>query len=612
MRKYNYSPFILLVLVILTGCSTSVYPPLAIKTQPLYPPHEITTSISESVNSALERLRHSMDSEELANLNPDSVLAALNPQELDVLSTQHIRFSIDNPAEVLVIRRVVANDQPFWLNSLGFKQTEISFRIEGTRFDVWKKRFEPGIVGLGVNSLTGGGRHYMVALKPVDSSDINVSVLEPDFLEVDALQPGVQVWEGRNAEFEELPTDLLGLTYIRTPHQLRDQGRMLGLFQLTNHPSGPEPDQIVLTWGDDPKTTQSIQWRTDESVKRGFVSFGKKSDSTRFNPSNSSLQEAETIVLETPNIGNDPRIHRHTVVLRDLEPGTSYSYSIGDGTTWSEPMEFTTAPDTGGSFSFIYLGDAQNGLDQWGTLLDKAFQNHPEAAFYVMAGDIVNRGFFRDDWDSFFYNTSGVYDRRNMVPAIGNHDNQGGHPWLYLNLLDLLKNSPPEIEQERIYTLRYGDFLLIVLDSNLDPELQEPWLTSVLEETDAKWKFVTFHHPVYSSAPNRDNLEIRKEWVPIFDQYHVDMVLQGHDHAYLRTPPMVGNQKVEDPADGTIYVVAFSGTKKYRQVDREYIDVGFTDTPTYQVIDIDSENNQLRYRCYDEDGNVRDELLIQK
>ena len=35
---------------------------------------------------------------------------------------------------------------------------------------------------------------------------------------------------------------------------------------------GAYPDRIILTWSADPKTTQSVTWRTDSTIK---VSFGQ-------------------------------------------------------------------------------------------------------------------------------------------------------------------------------------------------------------------------------------------------------------------------------------------------------------------------------------------------
>ena len=37
-----------------------------------------------------------------------------------------------------------------------------------------------------------------------------------------------------------------------------------------NEPT-PLPDRVILTWEDDPSSTQSVTWRTDISTKKGFA-----------------------------------------------------------------------------------------------------------------------------------------------------------------------------------------------------------------------------------------------------------------------------------------------------------------------------------------------------
>ena len=37
------------------------------------------------------------------------------------------------------------------------------------------------------------------------------------------------------------------------------------------HSPSPLPDRVVLTWNDDPATTQAVNWRTDVSVKAGLA-----------------------------------------------------------------------------------------------------------------------------------------------------------------------------------------------------------------------------------------------------------------------------------------------------------------------------------------------------
>jgi hypothetical protein len=105
---------------------------------------------------------------------------------------------------------------------------------------------------------------------------------------------------------------------------------------------------------------------------------------------------------------------------------------------------------------------------------------------------------------------------------------------------------------------------------------------------------------------------VRQLWGALFDKYRVDLALQGHDHAYLRTYPMFDGKRVGSPAEGTIYIVSVSGTKFYDQGDFDYTEFGMTNVPTYQVLDIEIGEDTLKYKAYDIEGKVRDEFVIEK
>jgi hypothetical protein len=67
------------------------------------------------------------------------------------------------------------------------------------------------------------------------------------------------------------------------------------------------------------------------------------------------------------------------------------------------------------------------------------------------------------------------------------------------------------------------------------------------------------HKPLWSSAANHGSDPVlQAQWGPIYDQYHVDLVINGHDHNYERSFPMFGNQVKPTPAEGTVYLVAGS------------------------------------------------------
>jgi 3',5'-cyclic AMP phosphodiesterase CpdA len=317
---------------------------------------------------------------------------------------------------------------------------------------------------------------------------------------------------------------------------------------------------------------------------------------------------------------NDPVIRRHRVVAHELIPDTRYEYSLGDGSPqgWTPWYRVRTAPDEARSFSFLYMGDPQCGLEDWGKLLASARRRHPDAAFLLIAGDLVDRGNERTNWDHFFLRAAGVFETLPLMSCVGNHEYLDQGPRLYRAFFELPANGPDGIDSKLVYSFQYGNAFVAVLDSTLalsDPVLaakQAAWLDDSLSRTASLWKIVMFHHPVYASHPTRESPPLGAAWIPIFDRHRVDLVLQGHDHAYLRTHPLAAGARTPRAEDGTTYVVSVSGTKYYGQRRRAETAVGFTGVSTYQSITIQVPGNRLTYRAWDGDGRAVDGFTIEK
>lgn len=558
-------------------------------------------------------MKSELTREQLRDLDLSQLEDFLTSREKAVLATEHIAFSVNVPVTVSIVRDTGLKLEPFWLREQGFRRNGLVLKNGRETFDIWDKDFSPGRIGLGVNSLSGGEHHYFILVQPRRRGDaVQITSMRPAQLRIALFEPGVKPYLDRDETLETIPPELQHRLIIRTAARWAETARLLRLFRWTEHPSSARPDHPVLTWSEDPRTTQTIQWRTAAEHDDGFVAFQKKALFWQLGGAGFQVQRAKTKRLVDRKLLNDPAVCWHTATLRDLEPGTTYLYTLGNGQAqgWIPYAEFTTAPAAEKPFSFVYLGDAQNGLDRWGVLLRKAFSTRPDAAFYVMAGDLVNWGFDRSEWDSLFQNASGVFDRRPVLPAIGNHDCLGGGPGLYLQQFSLPDNGPLRVASERAYAFEYSNALFLVLDSNLRPGTQTAWMEEQLARSKAKWKFVVYHHPAFSSANARDNAKLREAWTPIFDRYHVDMALQGHDHAYMRTYPMRAGKPVGNPAAGTVYVVSVSGTKRYAQEPHPYTAVGMTNVATYQVIDVSP--HRLNYQAFDIEGRTRDQLVIVK
>ena len=575
----------------------------------------VAATVESAVNNALDRLALAQPEVQQAIQQTTAADRFLTADEREVLSTRAIRFTVGGPAVVTVLRDARSPLEPFWLGSRGFFPAGLEVRVGTNRFEAWSRVFDAGEVRLGVNSLQGGGLHYLIAVAPAaPATELKVTGLAPKSLRLTNWVDGVKPYADRDDVVTNVPPALRGQWLVRTEHGHRDDGRLAGRLRRTAFPSTPQPDHVVLTWSGDPRTTQAMQWRTSLQVTNGWVEYWPEEIPAGGETASTNRVQARVKVLLDKRLVNDREIAWHTAELTRLRPGSAYRYRVGAGNAahWTEARAFRTAPEAEAGFCFVYMGDAQTELAKWGGLLDQAWHRHPGLAFVLIAGDLVNRGAERDDWDGLLRGGRGVLDQRPLVPVLGNHDCQGGHPSFYLKQFALPRNGPSGLEAERAYAFEYGPVLFLVLDSNSDPLKQTAWMEQQLSRTQARWKIVSYHHPLYSSAPRRDQAALRKAWGPLFDHYHVDLALQGHDHAYLRTYPMRDGQRVADASQGTVYVVSVSGSKMYEQGAHDYAAVAFPKVSTYQYIDVEPGGGRLRYRAFDAQGQVRDEFSLSK
>ena len=84
------------------------------------------------------------------------------------------------------------------------------------------------------------------------------------------------------------------------------------LSEAIAHAPSVLPDRVVLTWNNDPATTQSVTWRTDTSVINGYAQFGVASVSGR-------TMEITELKAQTTLFKSDINdAHYHNVTLQTL------------------------------------------------------------------------------------------------------------------------------------------------------------------------------------------------------------------------------------------------------------------------------------------------------
>jgi hypothetical protein len=197
-------------------------------------------------------------------------------------------------------------------------------------------------------------------------------------------------------------------------------------------------------------------------------------------------------------------------------------------------------PAQGSSLTFMVLGDTRTGHAAHQSVVDKMLDLGPPS-FYLHTGDLVANGSDRSQWDTFLDIEHDLMQVSTLYPALGNHERN--HP----NYFDVLNPPGPW------YSFDSGDahFVCLQVDGygNYAPGgAQYEWLASDLAGTLKPWKFVFFHIPPYSSGGHGSDLNVRQALGPLFEQYGVTIVFNGHNHGYERSV-----------ANGVTYIVTGGG-----------------------------------------------------
>ena len=373
------------------------------------------------------------------------------------------------------------------------------------------------------------------------------------------------------------------------------------------------PTNIHLTWSqNDTAHTIAITWKTVMENAGDFVRYG-----------------TESRIYGSPVVGSHHTYsgaggYIHDVELTGLSPNTTYYFICGgENGGWSLERSFRTAPETSTDIRFVAGGDSRSGGGDWPVSRDDVSRAMAKfnPSFVLYVGDFVRQGNYQGEWDNWFAAEQMYWvDNDNLtipiIPCLGNHEIYGDGGVSYLGQFSLPVN---EQGNEQWYSFDWGPNLHITV---LDTETsisgdQTNWLRQDLAaHENYLWKVVLFHEPPFSDGSDGSNYSVRMYWAPLFDNYHVDLVISGHNHLYERTYPInytiSENTPMSSPENGTIYVVSGGwGAPLYTGTPSWWAAVGPISKNNFTVVDI-SENGLLRLSAVDKDGNVFDEFSIQK
>lgn len=180
-----------------------------------------------------------------------------------------------------------------------------------------------------------------------------------------------------------------------------------------------------------------------------------------------------------------------------------------------------------------------------------------------------------------------------LISVLGNHDVQSGEG------MDILRRLGRD---SAWYVEKIGPVRIIVLDSNrVGNKQQMAWLRKVLAEDQPRdeWTLAVMHHPAYSAGEHGSDRNVQRQWVPLFEQAGVELVLAGHDHDYQRSKEL----------DGITYIVSGGGAK-LRDVGRK--DFTAVSASVLHYTDLMVYEDRIEGRAIKPDGDVFDEFTISR
>lgn len=306
------------------------------------------------------------------------------------------------------------------------------------------------------------------------------------------------------------------------------------------------PRHLRVIWLDDPSSEAVVSWTTEGPAETRLVWDTEERASA-------SAYANSVYPARSGSFDEDEPETYHHAVLDSLPPASRVHFRVLTEGEESADFWFWTAPDDARPFVLLYGGDSRSDRRtrrEMNERMRDLVESDPSIIALVHGGDYVYRGSSWELWDQWLddWQRSITSDNRVLpiVPARGNHE---GDATLYNEVFAF--PGAREAYGDWFATRIGEDFLLLNLDSNVSQAgAQRQWLADQLERGQKfRWIATNYHRPAYPAVKSPGGALYH--WVPLFEQFNVDVVLESDGHVLKRTVPIRDGQ--HDPS-GVVYV----------------------------------------------------------
>lgn len=338
-------------------------------------------------------------------------------------------------------------------------------------------------------------------------------------------------------------------------------------FSITGVPAG---GAAIITRGpylqSANDTSLIVRWRTNIPTQ-SIIDYG---------PTTSSLTNTVSdMTLKT----------EHIMEVNQLTANTQYYYQIRNTADTivfpSSDLYFKTYPVPGNAMPLTawILGDCgtanNNARNVRNAYYNYIGTQHTDMMLFL-GDNAYNDGTDAEYQFALFQN---MYEQKlkNTIAwsCLGNHDGHSANSNLQTGPYYDIFSFPTDGEcggvasgTEAYYSFDYGNIHFVVLDSyETDRSVTGPmhvWCEDDLESTAADWIIAVWHHPAYTKGSHDSDTEtelkqMRENFLPLFEEYGVDLVLSGHSHSYERSFLLNGHYGLSSTFNINTHTVGVNG-----------------------------------------------------
>lgn len=370
------------------------------------------------------------------------------------------------------------------------------------------------------------------------------------------------------------------LLFLVTVVVLYGIGRLIdvsyGSFEFVKR----EPYMVMQT-----EHSITVKWQTPKKEK-GSLEYGFFADNL-----DKTLKESD-------------KTDTHSLTISDLEPCTKYFYKVNSSSLKidNNGRSFSTLCPNADFQRIWVIGDSGERGSGQGTvykkMLDYIGNDYSKLDMWLLLGDNAYGSGTQKQFNTALFEPYKEMVKRFVPWAVtGNHD---ARRWAFYRIWNFPKNGESggvASGSEKYYSIDNGNLHIVMLDSENPSRSKDGdmanWLRKDLAANKKPWVIVAFHTPPYTDGGHHSDDDfnsggrmgdMRENFVPIFDEYGVDLVLNGHSHDYERSKLIInhlGKSNTFDPKknivedsktcytkplqrtknSGTIYLVCGSSSK---------------------------------------------------